>query len=70
MPELNALDFANTRPTRNPCDRLAEHYREIGISAVLAAFCIMSEPLLLKDAGISDERTTLPAVLRDGGFSD
>lgn len=70
MPELTVLDPSKPRPPRTPYDRLADHYREIGISAVLAAFCIVSEPASLRDAGISDERTTIPAVLRDGGFSD
>jgi hypothetical protein len=69
MLEFNAID-GNALPARNPCDRLTEHYREIGISAVLAALCILSEPMSLNAAGISDERTTIPAVLRDGGFSD
>jgi hypothetical protein len=71
MHEFGAVALTKTRPHRHPCDRLTEHYREIGISAVLAALCILSEPLPLKDTGISEERSaTIPSVLRDEGFAD
>ncbi len=48
-------------------DRLVEHYREIGISAVVAAFCIMSDPVVAKDGPPADESS---AVLQLDNFVD
>ncbi len=46
--ESNAESFSHH-------DKLVEHYREIGISAVVAAFCVMSDPVAGKDGPPADE---------------
>ncbi len=46
---------SNTETFSRHHDKLVEHYREIGISAVVAAFCIMSDPVVAKDGPPADE---------------
>jgi hypothetical protein len=66
MPESNNLQ-SNSQQFGRRSDRLVEHYREIGVSAVVAVFCIMSEPAPAKESAAAND---IPAVLQHDGSID
>jgi hypothetical protein len=58
--EVPMLDIASDQAVNNvrPAESLAQQYREIGVPAVLAALCVLSEPAAPKDLRTMDDRST------------
>ncbi len=64
MSEPKSTESKESRALARRPDRLVEFYREIGISAVVAAFCIVSDHSAAKGKAPDEDRAVLPAFLQ------
>ena len=65
MSEFIATESAEPKSSGKAPDLQVHLYREIGISALVAALHVMAKPVASKDAAALDEqRTPTPAILQ------
>ena len=63
MSEFIATEYAELQSSGHPPDLQVHLYKEIGISALVAALHVMTKPVAPKNVATSDGRTT-PAILQ------
>ena len=70
MSEFIATEFAEPKSSGKARDLQVRLYKEIGISALVAALHVMAKPVAPKNgAALDEQRIPIPAILQSDGLA-